>query len=193
MQELAHRVKNTLAMVQAIASQTLCGPTMPAGLRDDFTARLLALSHAHDMLMHGDWTKAELRPLVEGIARLHGLRSSDRFRIAGPNLTLGPQSALSFALVLHELGTNAIKYGALSNEAGRVHVAWQVKKTPQGPLFRLTWKERGGPNVEPPTRRGFGTRLIAHSFPPTGGVRSAMTYLPNGVNLTLEAGLELIQ
>jgi PAS domain S-box-containing protein len=193
MQELAHRVKNTFAMVHAIASQTLSGPTMPAGLRNDFSARLLALSHAHDMLMQGDWASARLRPLVEGIARLHGLKASDRFKISGADLTLGPRMALSFALVLHELGTNALKYGALSNGTGRVVVSWTVEAGQDGPLFRLRWTESGGPAVRTPDRKGFGSRLIARSFPTAGGVTSAMTFEPEGVAFAVEAPMAVLQ
>jgi PAS domain S-box-containing protein len=193
MQELAHRVKNTFAMVQAIASQTLSGPTMPAVLRDDFNARLLALSHAHDMLMQGDWGSARLRPLVEGIARLHGLKASDRFKISGADLTLGPRMALSFALVLHELGTNALKYGALSNGTGCVTVSWTVEPGRDGPIFGLRWTESGGPAVRAPDRKGFGSRLITHSFPTAGGVSSAMTFKLEGVTFTVALPMAELQ
>jgi PAS domain S-box-containing protein len=193
MQELAHRVKNTFAMVQAIASQTLSGPTMPSVLRDDFSARLLALSHAHDMLMQGDWTSARLRPLVEGIARLHGLKASHRFKISGADLTLGPRMALSFALVLHELGTNAIKYGALSNGTGCVTVSWTVESGRGSPTFQLHWTESGGPAVHAPDRKGFGSRLITRSFPTAGGVSSAMTFAPEGVMFTVAVPMAVLQ
>lgn len=193
MQELSHRVKNTFAMVQAIASQTLGGPDVPSGLRDDFFARLLALSHAHDVLMQHDWTAARLRDIVEGIARLHGLRTSDRFRIEGPSLMLGPRLALSFALVLHELGTNAIKYGALSTARGCVAVTWCTDEGRHDPRFSLRWVESGGPVVRPPAHKGFGSRLIAHSFPASGGITSALSFAPQGVTFSMEAPLALVQ
>ena len=191
-QELAHRVKNTFAMIKAIASQTLVGKTMPTGLRDDFDSRLMALSHAHDILIQGNWTSAKLRPLVEGIARLHGLEHSARFKIVGGAVTLGPRMALAFALVFHELGTNAIKYGALSNASGRVAVIWSVEDSPEGPLFRLRWEETGGPIVTPPARQGFGSRLIAHSFRPGGGVSSDTTYAPEGLTFTVAMPMVMI-
>ena len=114
MQELAHRVKNTLAVVQALASQTFRGGASLAEERQAFTARLLALAQTHDLLLQGSWTEASIRTLVDGAARLHGQGYASRFRIDGDDVSLGPKAALSFALVLHELGTNAVKYGALS-------------------------------------------------------------------------------
>src|ERR1700748_825500 len=124
-QELAHRVKNTLAVVQAISSQTLRDQVPFAIAREAFNARLMALSRAHDVLMRGSWTTASLRELVESAAHLHGGGDEKRFHVAGPDVRIGPAAALAFALVLHEMCTNAAKYGALSVSHGRVSVLWE--------------------------------------------------------------------
>jgi two-component sensor histidine kinase len=172
MQELAHRVKNTLAVVQAIASQTLRGEGSPDAMREAFGARLLALSQAHDVLMQGSWTAASLRVLVDSAALLHGQGDLERFRIDGPEITLGPKAALSFALAMHELGTNAVKYGALSVPDGYVAVTWRRETVEGQPHLRFRWQEMGGPEVMPPTRHGFGSRLIERSLAQSLGATS---------------------
>lgn len=193
MTELAHRVKNTLAMVQAIASQTLRGKAEPLVERDAFTARLLALAQAHDVLMQGSWTEASLRSLVEGASRVHGAGAEDRFRIAGADLTLGPKAALSFALALHELGTNAAKYGALSTHDGLVLVAWRLEGTEREQRLVFEWREAGGPVVTPPTRQGFGTRLIERSLSIGTGAKVSLDFPPTGAVFTLDAPLAGLQ
>lgn len=187
MGELAHRVKNTLAVVQAIAGQTLRGAGSLAEAREAFNSRMMAISRAHDTLMQGSWTEASLRTLVEGAALVHGGEQAARFDIQGHDVTLGPKAALSFALVLHEMGTNAIKYGALSNDEGRVHINWSVH---EGAL-RFVWEEMGGPPVVPVTREGFGTRLIAHSFGADTNLK--VSYPPTGAVLTLDASMTSLQ
>ena len=128
MEELAHRSKNTLAVVQSIAGQTMRGEGAIAEAREALTARLQALAAAHDVLLQNSWTEAGLRSLVESTARVHasGPQAETRLLIDGPEVTLAPQAALSFAMVLHELGTNAVKYGALSVQPGYVKVEWYV-------------------------------------------------------------------
>ena len=193
MQELAHRVKNTLAMVQAIAAQTLSGSGSLADAREGFTARLLALSRAHDLLLQGSWTEASLRALVDGATSLHATPDSARFRVEGPAVTLGPKAALSFALVLHELGTNAAKYGALSGPEGRVAVTWRQDNGGREPRLRFCWEESGGPAVAPPTRKGFGSRLIERSLAQGLGAEVELAYRPTGVTLSLAAPLAALQ
>ena len=117
-QELTHRVKNTLAVVQAISSQTFRGDGTFADARNAFNDRLIALARAHDVLMNGSWAAANLRALVDGIAVVRGQGDAEQIHVSGPDITVGPRAALSFALVLHELATNAVKYGALYNNSG---------------------------------------------------------------------------
>jgi two-component sensor histidine kinase len=153
--ELNHRVKNSLATVQAMAMQTLKGVDLPA--RDAFLARLFALSGQHDLLTLDNWEGASF----EGVVRraLKPWREDDRvrFQVEGPAVHLEPKKALALGMAFHELATNAAKYGAFSSPAGTVHVRWHI--APDARL-KLTWKERGGPPVVEPERRGFGLRLI---------------------------------
>jgi two-component sensor histidine kinase len=154
--ELNHRVKNTLATVQAMAMQTMTG--METGARDAFLARLFALSGQHDLLTLDNWEGASL----EGVARraLHPWREDERarFKVGGPAVHLDPKRALALGMAFHELATNAAKYGALSAGSGMVHVSWTL--APDGRTLRFVWEERGGPQVATPERRGFGLRLI---------------------------------
>jgi two-component sensor histidine kinase len=195
MQELAHRVKNTLTLVQAICLQTLRGDATLAEARETITARLLALAQAHDLLLQGSWTEASLLTLAEGAARLHGHGAAGRFHIKGPDVTLGPKAALSIALVLHELGTNAAKYGALSIPEGHVDITWERDHPESGaePMIRFRWQEVGGPPVTPPSRRGFGSRLIERSLADGLGAQVSLSYPVSGVTLTLDAPLSAIR
>ncbi|MEA1831311.1 HWE histidine kinase domain-containing protein [Methylobacterium durans] len=193
MLELAHRVKNTLTLVQAICLQTLRGDATLAEAREVVTARLLALAQAHDLLLQGSWSEASLRTLVEGTARLHGHGDAARFRLSGPDVMLGPKSALSVALVLHELGTNAAKYGALSTPEGHVAVGWEQLANGAEPRLSFRWEEVGGPPVRTPSRRGFGSRLIERSLSDGLGAQVRLAYPPTGVTLTLDAPLEALR
>jgi len=165
MRELNHRVKNTLATVQSIANQTLRGTADPAQFVEKFQARLQALSRAHTLLMRRSWESTDVVDLVRDQLALDG--DNERFSIIGPRAFLTPQSAVALALVLHELGTNAHKYGSLSSPAGRVRVQWTTTKA--DPVLDLQWTESGGPTVHMPERRGFGTALIEKSLSGVGG------------------------
>lgn len=154
--ELNHRVKNTLATVQSIAIQTARSHTDPASFAEGFQARLLALSHTHDLLTRSHWEGADLRAILEHETEAHG---PHRVTLNGLPLALEPAAALSFGMIFHELATNAAKYGALSTPDGRVLVDWAVADQ-SNPVLHLTWREIGGPPARPPTRRGFGSRLI---------------------------------
>jgi two-component sensor histidine kinase/PAS domain-containing protein len=154
--EIGHRLKNTFAMVQAIAHQTLRGVS-EKHLVSTFAHRLAALSGAHDILLSGDHQGATVREVVAGFART--LSVEGRVDIAGPEVTLGSRGTLSLSLLLHELGTNAIKYGSLSNEHGRVNVSWKLVGEHEATEFRLVWKEVGGPPAREPDREGFGSKL----------------------------------
>jgi PAS domain S-box-containing protein len=192
-QELAHRVKNTLAVVQAISAQTFRGDGSFADARTSFNDRLIALARAHDVLMSGSWTAASLRALVDGIAVVRSQDHDKQVRVSGPDVTLGPRAALSFALVLHEMATNAVKYGGLSTPAGSVAILWGLTGPSENPRLRFQWREQGGPAVTPPSRRGFGSRLIESSFHKEPGDEIALSYLPDGVTLVLEFSLKSLQ
>ncbi|MFT4933678.1 MAG: PAS domain S-box-containing protein [Pseudoalteromonas distincta] len=155
--ELNHRVKNSLATVQAIAAQTLRGGGVSPQVRESLTSRLLALAQAHDVLTDARWSGARLEEIAAQAAEPYG---ADRFHIDGPPVILPPRTAIAMALAFHELATNAAKYGALSNAAGQVDLSWTVSEQSDPRRLALTWRETGGPPVTPPTRRGFGTRLI---------------------------------
>ncbi|WP_177202263.1 PAS domain-containing protein [Methylobacterium sp. ap11] len=154
--ELSHRLKNTLSMVQGIAAQTLRGVPDQAPVQA-FTQRLIALSQAHDVLLQDSWAAASIRAVVERVLTLQA--PLERFQTDGPDLALAPPATLSLSMLLHELTTNAMKYGALSTEAGTVSVAWRIEDDDERSAV-LTWKERGGPPAQAPARRGSGTRLI---------------------------------
>jgi PAS domain S-box-containing protein len=156
--ELNHRVKNTLAIVQSIAQQSLKRGGDPELARFAFEGRLLALSEAHDLLTRKQWEDAPIRLIVEDAMRPHA--EPGRVRIDGPAIEIPPKTAISLALALHELATNAVKYGALSQAGGTVAIDWD-KTVEQGiERFTLNWVEAGGPPVTPPEQRGFGTRMI---------------------------------
>lgn len=157
--ELNHRVKNTLATVQSLAGQTFRRAGVPPEARDVFEARLFALSRAHDQLTNAHWASAEFRALAHDIcAPYRG--EADRIRLEGPPVKLSPRAALTLAMVLHELATNAAKYGALSAPGGTVSVSWNVANGTTTPAMHIAWRETGGPQVKPPKRRGFGSRLV---------------------------------
>ncbi|MDP3802417.1 PAS domain-containing protein [Brevundimonas sp.] len=154
--ELNHRVKNTLATVQSIAIQTARSHVDPRTFAEGFQARLLALSHTHDLLTRSHWEGADLRDILQHETEAHG---PQRVSLVGPPVALGPAAALSLGMIFHELATNAAKYGALSAPEGRVLVDWAVADQSR-PVLRLSWREIDGPPTAPPARRGFGSRLI---------------------------------
>jgi PAS domain S-box-containing protein len=157
--ELNHRVKNTLATVQSLAMQTLRNTERSEDARELFDSRLAALSRAHDLLTAQHWEGAALYDVVKR-ALLPFFTDAARISIGGPSSRLTPQQALALSIALHELATNAAKYGALSNQTGRVDVRWTIDRPTGQDMLTLEWIESGGPEVHPPTRSGFGTRLI---------------------------------
>jgi PAS domain S-box-containing protein len=162
--ELNHRVKNTLATVQAIAQQTLKRTQTPADFVRSFSGRIQSLARVHNLLSATTWQSAGLRELIRD-QLLNGAVDKTRIAIAGPELTLGPQTALHMAMILHEMGTNAVKYGALSGADGTISIRWSADN---GSLT-LCWQEHGGPAVATTTKRGFGTALIEQSAKSEGG------------------------
>jgi two-component sensor histidine kinase len=189
--ELNHRVKNTLATVQSIAAQTLRSSGSDAEARDAFEARLIALSSAHNVLTRRNWEGATLPDIVQVALAPHRVGRADRIETCGPDLWVEPRAALALAMALHELATNAAKYGALSNREGTVEVTWRVEPDREGRegegsrRAHLAWTERGGPRVEPPTRRGFGTRLIERSLSGDLEGRAEIAYAPEGFRCTV--------
>lgn len=165
--EIAHRLKNTLTMVQAIARQTLTS-VADRGAVHVFSQRLIALSAAHDTLLSTHWTQADLRTIANTVIETIGF--AERCTLDGPPLALGPRAAVSFSLIVHELLTNAFKYGALSNEEGAVLLTWGIEAGEDEDLLVIHWRESGGPPVSAPARRGFGSKLISIGLAGTGGV-----------------------
>lgn len=192
--ELQHRIKNTLAMVQAIANQTLRSATDLDEAREAFAGRLISLGRAHDILTQVSWTAAPIGEVIEGALCVHRQNSVPRIRISGPNVLLAAKPALSLALALHELATNAAKYGALSNESGTIDLRWHVVHEAEEPRFCLTWSEQAGPPIiSPPVQRGFGSRLIERSFAAESGGAVTLTYPPTGLVCRIEAPLASMQ
>jgi PAS domain S-box-containing protein len=186
--ELNHRVKNTLFSVQAIAFQTLKGEVTLADARSRFEARLMALSRAHNLLTEQNWEGASLERIVAD-ATEHLAGEEGRFEVEGEPVWMAPRAALALALALHELGTNAVKYGALSSEAGRVSVRWS---TGEGRL-RVEWKETGGPPVSEPARRGFGSRLLERGLDADLVGTAEMRFESDGLRCLLEATLDSVR
>jgi two-component sensor histidine kinase len=183
--ELNHRVKNTLATVQSIASQTLRNASSPDDAREALENRLLALSRAHDVLTRENWEGASLHEIVAQAVAPYSSRGEDRLHLTGEAIRLQPRMALAVAMALQELATNAVKYGALSNATGEVRIAW----TDGEDRLHLIWRETGGPPVKPPSRRGFGTRLIERSLASDLNGEVRIRFEPTGLVCTVDAPL----
>lgn len=189
--ELNHRVKNSLATVQAIAAQTLRKGEIPEDTRQALVSRLVALAEAHDVLTAQKWSGADLADIARQAAAPYArLDGASPFDIEGPSVDLPPKMAIALALAFHELATNAAKYGALSSPGGRVRIAWSIAGAGVARTLRLEWCESGGPPVEPPRRTGFGTRLIERGLASELNGAVALHYRPAGVCCTVEAALE---
>ncbi|MEO8714155.1 MAG: response regulator, partial [Acetobacteraceae bacterium] len=186
--ELNHRVKNTLATVQSIAAQTLRNTEVAKPVRASLEARLIALSDAHNVLTERNWHSAGLRDIAAQALEPFRGGAEDRVLIDGTDVLLAPKAALAIAMSLHELATNAAKYGALTDGAGRVEIAW----TAEAGRLRLRWQERDGPPVAAPTRRGFGSRLLERSLATELGGAVMVDYDPGGLVCTIDASLERI-
>ncbi|GAA0869597.1 hypothetical protein GCM10009116_14330 [Brevundimonas basaltis] len=182
--ELNHRVKNTLAIVQSLAQQSFRGEA--AAARQAFEGRLVALANAHNVLTAEGWESADLGDIVRGALHAHATAES-RFHLEGPDVRLPPQSAVAVALVLHELTTNAMKYGALTQDQGRVEVSWRVRPDPE-PCVDLCWTESGGPPVSAPDHNGFGSRMIERAMAGEGG-KARLDFRPEGVVCEISVGL----
>ena len=178
--ELSHRMKNTLAMVQAIASQTMRNAVDLDAAQGTLSARLIALGKAHDMLLDETGAGASLAEVIRQALVTHDDDQIGRLRLDGPAVKVGSKPALSLALMIHELATNAAKYGALSCAGGYVQVRWSVHPTDAGPTLHLRWSEHDGPPVRPPQRRGFGSRLIERGLAGSIGAKVVLSYPSEG-------------
>ncbi len=194
--ELNHRVKNSLATVQGIAAQTLRGDADPETARRAFMARLLALAKTHDLLTATAWSGSGVREVV--LAELVPFRDEarpGRVELEGPEVELAPNATVALGMAVHELATNAVKYGSLSVPGGRVMVRWSMPMS-AGPgctgsarRLHLTWTETGGPPVVPPSRRGFGSRLIERGLARELGGSARIEFAPEGVRCAMDLSL----
>ena len=174
--ELNHRVKNTLATVQSLAEQSARQSHSKTDFKDKFLARLMALSAAHSRLTQSSWDWTALSDVVEDQLRLHG--AGQRLKASGPDVLVPPSTALSLSLALHELATNAAKYGALSGDSGEASLGWSLLN--DGRAVEIVWREEGGPLVEAPSERGFGSRLLEMVGRELGG-EAKLDFGPGGL------------
>lgn len=181
--ELQHRIKNLLAIVQSLVNLTLRDGVPLAEARDSLNGRLAAMAGAVARLTDEPRDHTSLGALLGHVL---GQTGSDRMRIAGPEVDVGPDSALTLSLAFHELESNAAKYGALSHPHGLVTVRWST----QGDLLQLDWLEQGGPRVEPPTRLGFGSKLVERAAASRLGGRCTLDFDPSGIRYSLEVPLK---
>lgn len=188
--ELNHRVKNTLATVQSLASQTLGNAADFQSARRQFEGRLQALARAHDTLTAQSWKGATMMKTIE--RAIEPFNESNRISVEGPDVWLTPKQTLAFALALHELATNAIKYGALSSKTGSVKIAWELvdQDDEAEQMLEMNWREEGGPQVASPENSGFGTRLIGRGVGRDLGADAELEFRPEGVRAKLRSPLE---
>lgn len=184
--ELNHRVKNTLATVQSIAIQTARSNTDPAGFAETFQSRIMALSHTHNLLTQSHWEGADLRAILEHETEAYG---HTRISLNGPPVSLEPAVVLSLGMIFHELATNAAKYGALHTPEGRILIDWALADQ-RAPKLKLSWREMGGPKVTAPDRRGFGSRLIERNIRHDLAGEIDLVYAPDGLIAELTVPLD---
>ncbi|MGE0664605.1 MAG: sensor histidine kinase [Hyphomonadaceae bacterium] len=183
LREVKHRYKNAVTTIQAIATQTF--HQADKGAHQAFSARLGALAKALDLLTTRDWERVSMDEIVR--RTLAPFEHQDRFEISGPEASLSADNSLVLALALHELATNAVKYGALSNGAGQVHLSWDIVEADQRRV-RICWRETGGPPVSPPQRTGFGMVLIERAL---GGAQrgTSIDFASEGLTCVFEIPL----
>lgn len=186
--ELNHRVKNTLATVQSIVTQAVRNSSDPRIVRESIETRIAALSRSHDLLGREKWEGAGLHDLVvqslEPFTVTEG--RAERFTIEGENIRLSPRATLALGIAFNELATNAVKYGAFSNEAGTISINWRLEGKPDGPRLHLQWREKGGPPVTPPSRKGFGSRVIEQGLAHELNGMVEMDYARGGIVCTID-------
>ncbi len=188
--ELNHRVKNTLATVQSLAMQTYGVAEPASAIGEAFIERLHALAGVHDLLSEAAWEGASLHDVVSRTLAPY-VEDAQRFTVSGPTVRLLPNAAVTLNMAFHELATNATKYGALSTAAGGVDISWRS----DGEAVLIDWRESGGPSVDAPTHRGFGSRLIERGLARELGSEARFSFLPEGlwchIRLPLSAKLNL--
>jgi len=189
--ELNHRVKNTLSTVQSIVRQSLRASADPKVIRESIESRIFALSRSHDLLTHQNWEGAGLREMLDAALEPFGVANghAERFWIEGPDIRLLPKATLALGIVFHELATNAVKYGAFSNDVGTILIAWHKETRPDGERLILNWREKDGPTVMAPARKGFGSQVIERglALELEGAVR--LDYHPQGVTCAIDIPL----
>jgi two-component sensor histidine kinase len=186
--ELNHRVKNTLASVQALAHMTKRHATSLDDFYAAFSDRLRALSNTHNLLTSGLWESASLHDLISSELQPYAGNDGARVRISGAPVRLKPYHAINLGMVFHELATNAVKYGALSARAGRTAVSWNVERQDGGRELTVQWQEADGPPVQEPDRKGFGSRLIEETVQALGGTVE-IRFLPGGLACSIRLQL----
>lgn len=184
--ELDHRLKNTLAVVQAMARQTFRYEVIDNAVWATFEGRLRSMSSAHGLLARQTWVGADIADVVSDGLMAH---DGDRFVTTGPSAWIDAQSALSLAMAMHELGTNAVKYGALSTSIGQVTISWSIEQVGDSKKLTLSWREKGGPAVVPPAKTGFGSRLISQTFGSAEDTRARIEYHPEGLVFRVSVAL----
>ena len=189
LEELHHRIKNTLATVSAIASQSLRTATSIEHGQQAIEGRLVALGRAHDLLMQGNWANASLTATVRGATEPYDGKGAGHFSIEGPDIGITSGAVIALAMTFNELCTNTTKFGALSVPTGRVEIAWTIDEESQ--RLRLTWSEIGGPAVQAPSRRSFGTRMMESLGQQLNG-KVELEYLPTGFVYTLDVPLSAL-
>ncbi|WMT77649.1 sensor histidine kinase [Bradyrhizobium sp. Ash2021] len=187
-EELNHRVKNTLAILQSFATQTFRSASRTE--REKFEGRLGALAEAHNLLSEEKWQGSDLQDLIARVLQPYLLNNPERVRMFGPKVPLSPRLAVVLSMIVHEIATNATKYGALSNDTGTVALDWEIIEDNTGRQLRLIWTEAGGPPVTAPVQRGFGSRLIERSARDQLGGEATIDFLPRGVVYTLSCALD---
>ena len=189
LEELHHRIKNTLATVTAIASQSLRTATSLEHAQLAIEGRLVALGRAHDLLLQVSWASAGLVDTIRGAIEPYESKEAARFSIDGPDLGITPNAAIALAMTLNELCTNTTKFGALSVPGGRIRIAWSIEE--QSQRLRLTWTEVGGPEVAAPRRRSFGTRMMEALGGQLNG-QVQLAYQPTGFVYSLDVPLSAV-
>jgi two-component sensor histidine kinase len=187
-EELNHRVKNTLAILQSIAAQTFRSASRDE--REKFEGRLGALAEAHNLLSKEKWQGSELHDVAGRVLQPYALNNPGRIHMSGPKVPLSPRQAVVMSMIIHEIATNAAKYGALSNESGTVVLDWSVVNDNPARRLKLTWTETGGPHVVAPVQRGFGSRLIERSARDQLGGDATVDFLARGVVCTVNCSLD---
>jgi len=174
--------------VQSIVTQAVRNSSDPQIVRESIETRIAALSRSHDLLGREKWEGAGLRDLVSDALAPFSVTEgrAERFTIEGENIRLAPKAVLALGIAFNELATNAVKYGAFSNESGTISIKWVLKQRPEGRWLCLHWRENGGPPVTPPTRKGFGSRVIEQGLTHELEGKVKLDYSPDGIVCTID-------